>query len=79
VQDLDRPGAEHEQADGDADERGEASDPHEEAGAAEVRRVRARVRLEPAAAGECARERYPAPGIGARDGYGSCGFGRRMG
>jgi hypothetical protein len=39
VQDLNRPGAEYEQADGDADERGEASDSDEEAGATEVRRV----------------------------------------
>ena len=52
----------------------EPADPHEEARAAEERRVRARVRLEPAAAGEVARERDPAPGIGGRDGYGSCGW-----
>jgi hypothetical protein len=73
VQDLDRPGAEHEQAHRDSDEGGEASDPHEEARASEVRRVGTRVRLEPAAAGKGARELDPAPGIGARNGYGGCG------
>jgi hypothetical protein len=39
VEDLDRPGAQDEQADGDADDDGEAADADEEARAAEVRRV----------------------------------------
>jgi len=64
VQDLDRPGAQREDAERDPDERREAADPDEEAGAAEVRRIRARVRLEAAAAGNVARELDPAPGIG---------------
>jgi len=52
VEDLDRPGAEREQEERDPDERCEAADADEEAGAAEERRVRARVRLEAAAAGK---------------------------
>ena len=45
----------------------EPADADEEARAAEERRVGARVRLEPAAAGEGARELDPAPGIGGRE------------
>jgi hypothetical protein len=52
VEDLDRPGAEREQAERDPDERCEAADADEEAGTAEERCVRARVRLEAAAAGK---------------------------
>ena len=70
VEDLDRPGAQGEQAERDPDERGEPADADEEAGAAEVRRVGARVRLDAAAVGQGARERDPARGIGAGDGYG---------
>ena len=64
VQNLNRPGAQRENAERDPDERRKAADPDEEAGAAEVRRVGARVRLEAAAAGKVARELDPAPGIG---------------
>jgi hypothetical protein len=64
VQNLNRPGAERENAERDPDQRRETADPDEEAGAAEVRRVGARVRLEAAAAGKVARELDPAPGIG---------------
>jgi hypothetical protein len=64
VQNLNRPGAQRENAERDPDERRKAADPDEEAGAAEVRRVDARVRLEAAAAGKIARELDPAPGIG---------------
>ena len=45
VEDLDRPGAQGEEAERDPDEGGEAADADEEAGAAEEGRVRARVRL----------------------------------
>jgi hypothetical protein len=80
VEDLDRPRPEHEDAEGGADDDGEAADPDEEAGAPEVRRVGARVRLQSARAGQRARERDPALRIGARDGYGVCGsFAVRIG
>jgi hypothetical protein len=72
VQDLDRPGAQHEEEERDPDERREPADPDEEAGTAEVRRVGARIRLETAATRKVARELDPAPGIGGRDGYGVC-------
>ena len=72
MENLDRPGAECEQAERDGDERREPADADEEAGAAKERRVRARVRLKAAtAAGEGARELPLAPGIGTGDGYGS--------
>ena len=74
MQDLDRPGAQHEEEERDPDERREPADPDEEAGTAEVRRVRARIRLETAATRKVARELDPAPGIGGRDGYGVCGW-----
>jgi hypothetical protein len=45
VQDLDRPRAQREDADADADECGESADAQEEAGATEEGRVCARVRL----------------------------------
>jgi hypothetical protein len=45
VEDLDRPGAEREQAERDPDDGGEAADTKEEPGAAEKRRVGTRVRL----------------------------------
>jgi len=64
VQNLDRPGAQRENAERDPDECRESADPDEEAGAAKVRRVDARVRLDAAAAGKVARELDPAPGIG---------------
>ena len=73
VEDLDRPGAQDEDAEPDADEDGEPADADVEAVAPEERCVRARVRLQPAAAGEVAREPGPAPGIGGRDSYGCCG------
>jgi hypothetical protein len=73
VKNLDRPRTECEQAERDPDERGEAADAYEEAGAAEERGVCARVRLEPAAAGEGARELALAPGIWTGDGYGGGG------
>jgi hypothetical protein len=52
VQHLDGPGAKPEQPDADRDERTEAADPDEEAGAAEIRRVGTRIRLGPAASGQ---------------------------
>jgi hypothetical protein len=52
VEDLDRPRAEREQEERDPDDRCEAADADEEPWAAEERCVRARVRLEAAAAGE---------------------------
>lgn len=48
VEDLDRPRAQDEQADRDADDDGEAADPDVEAGAAEVRRVDPGVRVQAA-------------------------------
>jgi hypothetical protein len=74
VKDLDRPRTQHEYAERNADEDREPADADEEALAAEERGVRARVRLKPAAAGEVARERDPAPGFGGREGYGSGGW-----
>jgi hypothetical protein len=73
VEDLDRPRAKGEQAERDPDERREAADANEETGAAEERRVCARVRLKAATAGEGARKLALAPGIGTGDGYGGCG------
>jgi hypothetical protein len=45
VENLDRPRTEREQAERDPDDGGEAADAQEESGAAEERRVGARVRL----------------------------------
>jgi hypothetical protein len=77
VQDLDRPRAQDEQAERDPDEQSEPAEADVEAGAAEVRRVGARIRLQPSAAGKAARERDPARRLGAGDAYGTCRLARK--
>src|SRR5947209_3191628 len=73
VQDLDRPRAQDEQADRHPDDDREAADADIEAGAAEVRRVDARIGLEATAVRQVAREGYPAPWIWSGEAYG-CGL-----
>ena len=70
VEDLDRPGAQHEEAERDPDDDRQTADPHEEPG---LRKKGASAReygCRPRGPGEVARERHPAARIRGGDGYG---------